>query len=525
MSKAVENGKNVLILGNKRNYIVSLEKVLLDSDFSVEFLPNSEESKNNILKDTPDLIIVDLEEINPEEFILCEALRSHPLSYKIPFIFLTPKDICGDLAPKFVSTSDRFILRPFNLYTTLSLINKTISSLQKSEILFSSKERTIRGDLTQISLTDLIQIFFMNKRNGLLTVSYQTDMAKIYFKKGSVVFASMGKTKGLKAIFRLMTLKHGSFEFDTNEIPKTLNLSMNTEELLLDGMCQIDEIESIKESLPPLETVITVNRTNDISQLKSSEVLADIIRLCQTEISMRELIDNSQFPDLDVYEGLRILLVNGIIKPHSANEKEEGKYFDPLVGKEDFFKLRKFFKRIQWREGEILTTKLLIISSDEELEKDFIKSIETGFKDFSSGRKIYRTENEFRDIGSFRITHEAFISLCAFPSSVELSPLWELLSSNRIGTIVLFDFKTLSSLQNIKEALQFLSESNSFPVVYAFNNTLSEQIISPENLKRESPVLFSADIIFYKNHDALSVKSVLRKVIEKNCRIELITLD
>ena len=270
MSKAVENGKNVLILGNKRNYIVSLEKVLLDSDFSVEFLPNSEESKNNILKDTPDLIIVDLEEINPEEFILCEALRSHPLSYKIPFIFLTPKDICGDLAPKFVSTSDRFILRPFNLYTTLSLINKTISSLQKSEILFSSKERTIRGDLTQISLTDLIQIFFMNKRNGLLTVSYQTDMAKIYFKKGSVVFASMGKTKGLKAIFRLMTLKHGSFEFDTNEIPKTLNLSMNTEELLLDGMCQIDEIESIKESLPPLETVITVNRTNDISQLKSS---------------------------------------------------------------------------------------------------------------------------------------------------------------------------------------------------------------------------------------------------------------
>ena len=50
MSKAVENGKNVLILGNKRNYIVSLEKVLLDSDFSVEFLPNSEESKNNIAK-------------------------------------------------------------------------------------------------------------------------------------------------------------------------------------------------------------------------------------------------------------------------------------------------------------------------------------------------------------------------------------------------------------------------------------------------------------------------------------------
>ncbi|OGL42732.1 MAG: hypothetical protein A2W05_09870 [Candidatus Schekmanbacteria bacterium RBG_16_38_10] len=515
MTKPSENKKKVLILGDKRKYSISLERVLSDSDFSVDFLPNSEESKDIILKEIPDLMIVDLDEIGPEEFILCEKLRSQPLSYKIPFIFLTPKDIYGDSVPKFVTATDQFILKPFNLYMTLFLANKTLSSLQKSDILSSSNEKTINGDLAQISLTDLIQIFSMNKKSGLLTITYQSKTANIYFHKGSIVFSSIGKIEGQKAIFRLIGLKNGNFEFSPGKLLNKINMSINTDELLLEGMHQIDVIENIKESFPPLESVITINRESDISKLKSSKVLVDIINLCHKKTTIREVIDNSPFCDLDVYEGLRVLFTNGIIQLSNGDEKKEDENIDPLVEKEEFLDLRKYFKRIHWAEHETLTSKLLIISADDNLEKEFIKTIEDGFKSFSAERKFYSIEGKFREIGSFRITHEAFLSLFSFSSSVELSPLWELVSLNRIGTIALIDSKNLNSFEYLKEAAEFLSTENSYPLVCAFTDPTPEKNLSIEYLRKNLLIPSSADILFYKNSDALSVKEVLRKIIEK----------
>lgn len=515
MAKSSEEKKRVLILGDKRRYTVSLERVLSDSDFSVYFLTNTENSKDNILKEPPDLIIVDLDEVSPEEFILCEELRSHPLSYKIPFIFLTPKDIYGDLVPKFVTIADRFILKPFNLYMTLSMANKTLSSLQKSDILSTSKEKTIRGDLTQIPLTDLIQIFFMNKRSGLLTITYQSNTANIYFHKGLIVSASIGKIEGPKAIFRLIGLKSGNFEFDPNKASKNINVSINTEELLLEGMRHIDEIENIRESFPPLETVININRESDISKLKSSKVLTDIIKLCHKETTISGVIDKSHFCDLDVYEGLRVLFINDIIQVSKGDGKNGDKNLDPLVEKEEFFNLRKYFKRIHWAEGENLTAKLLIVSANDKLVKNFIKTIEEGFKSFSSDRKFYKIEGEFRDIGSFRITQEAFISLWIFPSSVELSPLWELLSLNRIGTVALIDSKDLNLFTNLKEAVEFLSTEDSYPLVCAFTDSAPEKNLSSEDFRKKLSIPSSADILFYENSDPSSVKEVLKRIIEK----------
>ena len=515
MTKSFENKKRVLILGDKRKYTISLEKVFSDSDFSVNFLPNSDKSKDIILKDIPDLIIVDLDEISYEEFFLCEILRNNPLSYKIPFIFLTPKDVYGDSVPKFLTTTDQFILKPFNLYMTLFSANKTLSSLQKSDILSTSDEKTIKGNLAEISLTDLIQIFFMNKKSGLLTITYQSNTADIYFNKGSIVFSSVGKIEGLKAIFRLIGLKNGNFEFDPNNLSKKINMSINSDELLFQGMHQIDEIENIKESLPPLESVITVNMESDISKLKSSNVLADIIDLCYNKTTIMDVIDNSPFSDIDVYEGLRVLFTNGIIQLSNGNENKEDKNLDPLVEKEEFFDLRKYFKRIQWAEHENLTAKLLIISADDNLEKEFIKTIEDGFKSFSAERKFYRIEGKFRDIGSFRISQEAFLSLFSFSPSVELSPLWELISLNRIGTIALIDSKNLNSFESLKKAAEFLSDETFYPLVCAFTDPAPEENISIEYLRKKLLIPSSADILFYKISDTLSVKEVLRRIIGK----------
>ena len=98
---------------------------------------------------------------------------------------------------------------------------------------------------------------------------------------------------------------------------------------------------------------------------------------------------------------------------------------------------------------------------------------------------------------------------------MELSPLWELVSLNRIGTIALIDSKNLNSFEYLKEAAEFLSTENSYPLVCAFTDPTPEKNLSIEYLRKNLLIPSSADILFYKNSDASSVKKVLRRIIEK----------
>jgi len=515
MNAEIKDKKKILILAEDINSVANLKRVLEDSDFSVTLFRNEIGAKDIILKEEPGLIIVNLEELESRELKLCEMLRNDPASYNIPFIFLTPKDIYGDSIPKFVNTTDRFILKPFNSYMVLSFVGEILMELEKKKILSSSSEKTIRGDLAQIPLTDLIQIFLLNKKSGLLSISYQSSVARIYFRKGSIISASVGNIQGIKAVFRLIALKSGNFEFDPNKQSKGINVSMNTERLLLEGMRQIDEVENIKKSFPPLETMIVINKESDMSKLKTSKVLSEILKLSQSPVTIKEIIDIPCLLDLEIYEGLRVLFENSILQPYEVKEKEEGIRLDPLIYKEEFFKLRRFYQRIPWAEGEFIAAKLLILSGTYELEKEFIQSLAKGFESFNPNRKIYGIEGEFRDLGSFKITEDAFLSLLAFPASKKLSPLWELLSLNRIGTVALVEFGNSSSYDIIKEASQFLLSTDSFPFVYGVMNSTPDLNLTDESLRNKFYLHSYADVVTYTNSNLLSVKEVIRKLIKK----------
>ena len=515
-----ENKKKILILAEGNKTVASLQRVLEDSDFSVSLYPNSTEKINLVLKKEPDLIIVNLEKLEEEEYKLCEMLRNNPSTYKIPFILLTPKDLYGDAVPKFVTSSDRFILKPFNYYMVLSFVNQILSVLEREEILSSSFEKTIKGDLSQIPLTDLIQIFLLTKKSGLLTISNPSGIAKIHFHKGSIVTAQIGNIHGIKAVFRIMTLKDGHFEFDPNKPSKKINVTMNTEGLLLEGMRQIDEVENIKKSFPPLETKIVLNKESDVLSLKSSRILHEILELTQSPITIKEVIDKSVSWDLDVYEGLRILFENNILIPAETRKKETIKTVDPLIYKEEFFKLRSFFKPVPWTDVEIISAKLVLLVKSHELEKDFVRSLSAGFEEFNPDRNIYRSGGEFSDVGSFRITEKAFFSIFLFPAAKKFSPLWELLSQNRIGTIMLLESENPSSYTDLKDAAQFLSNNN--PIIYAVSVPASDiSNISTESLQKNFTLPSSADIIPYTDSDPASIKTAIRRLIEKIIRTEL----
>src|SRR5271166_3791821 len=127
----------------------------------------------------------------------------------------------------------------------------------------TSQQRTMSGAIDEVPLPDLLQLFGTSKKSGVLVIRTDDDVGKIYLKKGNISFAiinDLDDVQPLKSLYRMLTWAKGLFDLDPpeeREFAGEMNLSV--QEILMEGMRQLDEFNRIREDLPDLASRITIN--------------------------------------------------------------------------------------------------------------------------------------------------------------------------------------------------------------------------------------------------------------------------
>src|SRR5579862_8346289 len=126
----------------------------------------------------------------------------------------------------------------------------------------TSQQRTMSGSIEEVPLPDLLQLFATSKKSGVLVVRTEADVGRIYLKKGIVVFAIINDLEDLqptKSLYRMLTWQKGLFDLDPpeeRELPNEMNVSV--QEVLIEGMRQLDEFNRIRDDLPDLAARVVV---------------------------------------------------------------------------------------------------------------------------------------------------------------------------------------------------------------------------------------------------------------------------
>ena len=99
----------------------------------------------------------------------------------------------------------------------------------------------LTGELTDLSLAELIEFFCNQRKTGQLSVTYPQGSAYFYLQAGAVVHASIGTLRGIEAVYYALTLANASFNFDsTCEAPEhTINQPWTS--VVLEGLRRMDE--------------------------------------------------------------------------------------------------------------------------------------------------------------------------------------------------------------------------------------------------------------------------------------------
>jgi hypothetical protein len=182
-------------------------------------------------------------------------------------------------------------------------------------------ESRMRGAIEEIPLPDLLQLFGTSRKSGVLVVESGHESGKIFLDKGTIHYVTVehdGKEASvapLKAIYRMLTWDHGSFEleppssrmFDTP-------LSASVQEVLMEGFRQRDEYEHLKGKLPPadVQLQLCMPLPKPLRELPPHEL--DVVQAIMSGSTFAAFLDTTSLTDLDAAQALLAVIEKGYVK-------------------------------------------------------------------------------------------------------------------------------------------------------------------------------------------------------------------
>jgi tetratricopeptide (TPR) repeat protein len=240
----------------------------------------------------------------------------------------------------------------------------------------------IKGNLREASLPDVLQLLSMGQKTGCLSLTDRSNFGYIYFERGRISYASIvnrrdrlgdllvknglldardlfaaiddqAKSPGERlgeilirrgsitrdqlehyiriqieeAVYFLFTWTQGSFYFEADQRPEegSFQVSINPENLLLEGARRIDEWSLIEKKIPSLDLVFETDRTKPMDGLELSDDQRKIIPLMDGKRTVQELIEESGMVEFDVGKALFGLIQAGFAHPVGRRSPTEQK--------------------------------------------------------------------------------------------------------------------------------------------------------------------------------------------------------
>lgn len=180
--------------------------------------------------------------------------------------------------------------------------------------------KPLMGDLSSMGLSDLLQNLHQNKKSGVLTLSNTSTSGKILISEGALLAAESGKSKGMKAMYRMLTWKNGDFEFQpmspgSDELQSDQEpIQDSVEAILMEGFRQYDELRKIQKVLPQMEDELALEEQLEVPISKLHPKVLDVVQLIINHKKMKNVLDLSSLSDLETSKIVFYLIKKKVIK-------------------------------------------------------------------------------------------------------------------------------------------------------------------------------------------------------------------
>jgi len=109
----------------------------------------------------------------------------------------------------------------------------------------------LTGQLSDLSLAELIEFFCNQRKTGCLKITYPHGPGYFYLQAGSVIHARIGSLRGIDAVYFALTLPNASFTFSPLVEAPERTINQPWTQVVLEGLRRMDEGVLPGEAFPP----------------------------------------------------------------------------------------------------------------------------------------------------------------------------------------------------------------------------------------------------------------------------------
>jgi len=507
----------ILIADGNRTRAEQIGTACAARGFATNLVPHGAAALEAALSNVPDVVVAptDLSLIDAPK--LAEILRANPRTQSTRFVFLgRPQEEKPDtgyfdeVLPASVDP-DEVGMRVEAILAQHARIN----AMERE----AGADHEVEGKLSQIPLTDLLQLFHMNRRTGTIELTRREmgrpeERGTILLREGNLIQATEGSVDGEKALFRLLAWREGSFAFTPNPVRVGARILAPTRALLIEGMRQLDEWDRIRESLPPLDARVVL----DVDTGKLPNVVhpltQEVLLLLEIYDLVRDVVDHCSHPDYQVLRTIHTLVERKIVR---LSRDPSG----PAVGPGDALFSPAQVRRLQdWlqsgRSGGIRSrlAKLLLISADVSATQGFVRLLGKlpGMQLSPRFRNQRFSAQDVETVGQLHVDDGIGIQLLHVPADPAFAPVWPVAAHGALGTLFLLS----GSLREAEERIHAVSEViRRLPRPRIFHLLLMQkgQRLTPEEVQEKPSLLDEASLFLIQMENGRESASLLRTML------------
>jgi DNA-binding response OmpR family regulator len=423
--------RHILLAGSEEE-IAALATLLESRGFSVELCKDGSAALEGALRSHPGLIIVSTALSGMSAERLGQVLRANPHLSDVAFYFVG-RD--GDQVEGFQRHRDHYIVRPFNADQVAGEVATYFVRRARARQ-FGGQEKEIEGNLGQIALIDLLQIFALNHKNGILKLSRKAEQGTLFLDNGHVVNASLGKVDGEKAVYRLLRWEEGKFWFFPGKPEVEKRIAAATDHLIMEGLRQNDEMIAQAGQLPRPEAHLALRIPRDRLPQGMRPSTQEVLLKLEYYPLVADLLDQCMIPDFEILQLLKLLIEKGVVEERQG-ETAKSKQKQVLLGSSQLLTLRE---RLGDRNGltEQGSAKLLLAASQPAQLRQFVQALQ-GTPEFEPDDAFLQAGQELAlgDIGQIALSEIFLLRIFSLPSSAAMAPLWPVFAKRCIGVAIL----------------------------------------------------------------------------------------
>jgi hypothetical protein len=370
----------------------------------------------------------------------------------------------------------------------------------KEELELASEEGSgVGGQLSQLALADLLQLFHVSQKTGIVDLRRGSDpesaeAGQVLLRAGEIVHAAVGSITGEKALYRLLAWDRGEFKFAPKPVGAEPSIDKPTRSLLQEGLRQNQEWALHADSLPSLDSKVHLKIRRSSLPVVIHPLTQEVLLVLEAYSRIGDVVDRCSFPDYQVLRTLRTLIQRGMVELREESDEAEAPKARRLFSHAPGARLREWMGFDEARADAPRDARLLVVAADAAAAREFSRLISNlpgaTIGDSSDSGPI----DHLGVLGRLEVDDEVGIEFVEVPADPRYSALWPLAAHGTVGVLMVLTGSVAGALQAVRPVSEALS---AVPRARIFHLLLLEKDAGVEaEALRENLSLFDDSSLF-----------------------------